>query len=133
VGFTPPGVIQVGNLLQGEEGYRQWQKDTADIPLYIKYRIDIVDKKIGILEISQQGEIGGHSKHNKKELSPLNFSRKHSSYQEIKANRKEQRDQVNGLPVGVEEQRTKNQEPQRSLGGEKPRTNEITEHTQGKE
>jgi hypothetical protein len=36
MGFTSPYVNQVGDLLKGEEGDRQRQKDTANIPLHIK-------------------------------------------------------------------------------------------------
>ena len=123
--LASPCINQVCNLLKSEERYCQWQKNCLYIPVGSEGRINIVDKEIGILKISQKSEIHSDSKNKNPAFFPTPLTGDKASYCKIKTDRKQNQDEINRLPPGIKKQGSQHQKGIRDVQSIITRANEI--------
>ena len=56
-GLATPGIDQIGDLLKGKKGDRQWQDNCLQRVAASSQCVQVINKEVGVLEIPQQPEI----------------------------------------------------------------------------
>ncbi len=96
------GINQIGNLLESEERYADWQYNPDPLNITAQNGIDLIDHKIGVFEIAQKPEIKCYSS-NQGRFALLTYRPANSMVEDDTA---QKNDEVIEAPVAIEKNRT---------------------------
>jgi uncharacterized protein YhaN len=114
-----PGVHQIGDLLEGEEGDRKRQYDVLQLEPGIQDGVRRSDQEVCVFEEGERGEVDRHAESRQvgrptaPRFQPLRHDR--ARHHEIEDGKADQQWQVNRVPPAIEEERGQNEETEACL------------------